>query len=121
MQIDPSVPLFGYIGRLEEQKGVDILMAALPKALAGVWRAPQQLRWCSDCGELKRAALPPPEALHEAAHPQPALQRRQTVGCTLKCDCCSAESSCAALQAVRRCRWPSWEQVRGLHTLTVAR
>eukprot|EP00891_Asterochloris_glomerata_P004602 jgi/Astpho2/4602/e_gw1.00067.54.1_t len=35
LPVDPSVPLFGYIGRLEEQKGVDILMAALPKALAG--------------------------------------------------------------------------------------
>ena len=33
MQVDASVPLFGYIGRLEEQKGVDILLAALPKAL----------------------------------------------------------------------------------------
>ncbi len=33
MQVDASVPLFGYIGRLEEQKGVDILIAALPKAL----------------------------------------------------------------------------------------
>ena len=44
MQVDPNVPLFGYIGRLEEQKGVDILMAALPKALAGVWRATQDLR-----------------------------------------------------------------------------
>ena len=32
-QVDASVPLFGYIGRLEEQKGVDILIAALPKAL----------------------------------------------------------------------------------------
>ena len=26
LDIDPSKPLFGYIGRLEEQKGVDILM-----------------------------------------------------------------------------------------------
>lgn len=33
MQVDASVPLFGYIGRLEEQKGVDILCAALPTAL----------------------------------------------------------------------------------------
>lgn len=33
IQVDASVPLFGYIGRLEEQKGVDILIAALPKAL----------------------------------------------------------------------------------------
>ncbi len=32
--MDPSVPLFGFIGRLEEQKGVDILLAALPKVLA---------------------------------------------------------------------------------------
>ena len=33
MQVNPKTPLFGYIGRLEEQKGVDILMAALPKVL----------------------------------------------------------------------------------------
>ncbi|DBA74037.1 TPA: hypothetical protein ACH3X1_010853 [Trebouxia sp. C0004] len=33
LPVDASVPLFGYIGRLEEQKGVDILIAALPKAL----------------------------------------------------------------------------------------
>lgn len=34
LEVDPTVPLFGYIGRLEEQKGVDILMKALPKVLA---------------------------------------------------------------------------------------
>lgn len=27
LPVDPSAPLFGYIGRLEEQKGVDILLA----------------------------------------------------------------------------------------------
>jgi granule-bound starch synthase len=32
--VDPSKPLFGFIGRLEEQKGVDILLAALPKIAA---------------------------------------------------------------------------------------
>lgn len=26
LDIDPDLPLFGYIGRLEEQKGVDILL-----------------------------------------------------------------------------------------------
>lgn len=30
---DPKVPLFGFIGRLEEQKGVDILFDSLPKVL----------------------------------------------------------------------------------------
>ena len=28
LDVDPSKPLFGYIGRLEEQKGCDILMKA---------------------------------------------------------------------------------------------
>ncbi len=28
-QVDSSIPVFGFIGRLEEQKGVDILMEAL--------------------------------------------------------------------------------------------
>lgn len=35
LPVDPKAPLFGFIGRLEEQKGVDILLAAvkkLPKA-----------------------------------------------------------------------------------------
>lgn len=31
LPVDPSVPVFGFIGRLEEQKGVDILLAAIPK------------------------------------------------------------------------------------------
>ncbi|KAK3284170.1 hypothetical protein CYMTET_8165 [Cymbomonas tetramitiformis] len=29
LPIDPTVPLFGYIGRLEEQKGVDIMLEAI--------------------------------------------------------------------------------------------
>jgi granule-bound starch synthase len=31
LPVDPTAPVFGYIGRLEEQKGVDILLAALNK------------------------------------------------------------------------------------------
>jgi granule-bound starch synthase len=31
LPVDPDVPLFGYIGRLEEQKGCDIMFAALKK------------------------------------------------------------------------------------------
>jgi len=34
LPVDPSAPLFAFIGRLEEQKGVDILLGALPKFLA---------------------------------------------------------------------------------------
>ena len=30
-QVDPSVPVFGFIGRLEEQKGVDIMLEAIPR------------------------------------------------------------------------------------------
>lgn len=31
LAVDPNIPVFGFIGRLEEQKGVDILIDALPK------------------------------------------------------------------------------------------
>ena len=34
LPVDPKIPLFAFIGRLEEQKGVDILISALPKVLA---------------------------------------------------------------------------------------
>ncbi|KAG2449804.1 hypothetical protein HYH02_005327 [Chlamydomonas schloesseri] len=34
LPVDPTAPLFAFIGRLEEQKGVDIILAALPKILA---------------------------------------------------------------------------------------
>lgn len=44
LPVDPSVPVFGFIGRLEEQKGVDILLDAIPKFIEankcqvwGVW------------------------------------------------------------------------------------
>ena len=33
LPVDPTIPVFGFIGRLEEQKGVDIMMKALPKIL----------------------------------------------------------------------------------------
>ena len=33
LPIDPEAPLFGYIGRLEEQKGCDIMFEAIPKLI----------------------------------------------------------------------------------------
>eukprot|EP00213_Chloropicon_mariensis_P001391 CAMPEP_0197477036 /NCGR_PEP_ID=MMETSP1309-20131121/12939_1 /TAXON_ID=464262 /ORGANISM="Genus nov. species nov., Strain RCC998" /LENGTH=625 /DNA_ID=CAMNT_0043017737 /DNA_START=119 /DNA_END=1992 /DNA_ORIENTATION=+ len=33
LEVDPTVPVIGFIGRLEEQKGVDILLAAIPEIL----------------------------------------------------------------------------------------
>merc|ERR1739848_276731 len=33
LEVDPTVPAIGFIGRLEEQKGVDILLAAIPEIL----------------------------------------------------------------------------------------
>ena len=36
LPLDPSAPIFGYIGRLEEQKGCDIMMEAMPKLLRQV-------------------------------------------------------------------------------------
>lgn len=35
LPVDPSIPVFGFIGRLEEQKGVDILLAAIERLPAG--------------------------------------------------------------------------------------
>jgi starch synthase len=35
LQVDASIPLFGNVGRLVEQKGTDILLPALEQALAG--------------------------------------------------------------------------------------
>ena len=32
---DPDAPLFGFVGRLEEQKGVDIILSALPHMMGG--------------------------------------------------------------------------------------
>merc|ERR1719503_322973 len=36
LPLDADAPVFGYIGRLEEQKGCDIMMAAIPKLLKQV-------------------------------------------------------------------------------------
>ncbi|GFR43139.1 hypothetical protein Agub_g4156 [Astrephomene gubernaculifera] len=33
LQVDPGVPVFGFVGRLEQQKGVDVVLAALPLLL----------------------------------------------------------------------------------------
>ena len=33
LAVDPDIPLLGFIGRLEEQKGVDIMLSALPTIL----------------------------------------------------------------------------------------
>lgn len=36
LPVDPTAPLFGYIGRLEEQKGVDILLAVSDDCCCGL-------------------------------------------------------------------------------------
>ena len=36
LPLDPTAPIFGYIGRLEEQKGCDIMFEAVPKLLKAV-------------------------------------------------------------------------------------
>merc|ERR1719460_2105021 len=36
LEVDPSIPVIGFIGRLEEQKGVDILLAAIPETRMAV-------------------------------------------------------------------------------------
>ncbi|MGK7954340.1 MAG: glycogen/starch synthase [Crocosphaera sp.] len=34
LAVDPDIPLFGFIGRLENQKGADVIMAAMPQLAA---------------------------------------------------------------------------------------
>jgi granule-bound starch synthase len=31
LEVDPDIPIFGFIGRLENQKGADVIMAAMPQ------------------------------------------------------------------------------------------
>jgi len=31
LEVDPDIPLFGFVGRLENQKGADVIVAAMPK------------------------------------------------------------------------------------------
>lgn len=33
--MSPSIPLFGFIGRLDHQKGVDVVLTAAPSLLSG--------------------------------------------------------------------------------------
>ena len=57
---DPSVPLFGFIGRLEEQKGADVLLAALPKLLGPIHGAkPFNPQLQCDPNAAAQAAQPP--------------------------------------------------------------
>ena len=77
---DPSKPLFAFIGRLEEQKGVDVLLAALPQLLGppspsggGPMFNPQL---SSDPGAAARAAAvlgPGPGSSSSAAEGLPAV------------------------------------------------
>ena len=57
-QVDPTIPLFGFIGRLEEQKGVDILLAALPQ-LANLGLSGAQPKYDDDTTYLHAPHLSP--------------------------------------------------------------
>ncbi|KAI3432810.1 hypothetical protein D9Q98_010393 [Chlorella vulgaris] len=46
LRVDPHVPLMGFVGRLTEQKGVDVLLAAAPALLGGCSsNVPAPSRW----------------------------------------------------------------------------
>lgn len=46
LRVDPHVPLMGFVGRLTEQKGVDVLLAAAPALLGGcASNVPAPSRW----------------------------------------------------------------------------
>ena len=61
LPLDAEAPIFGYIGRLEEQKGVDIFMKAVPKLLKAVPNAQVVI-----LGTGKKALEKELEALDEA-------------------------------------------------------
>ncbi len=66
LPVDPKAPLFAFIGRLEEQKGVDILLAAIPKIIA---KAPN--------AQVGGAAALGPQ--------HPRQQRTRSLACGLGC------------------------------------
>ena len=45
LAVDPDAPLLGFVGRLTQQKGVDVLLAAAPALLAGARPTPAPSRW----------------------------------------------------------------------------
>ena len=57
LPVDPAAPLMGFIGRLEEQKGVDIIIAALPALLAGPGPKPQVVILGTGKADLEAAIL----------------------------------------------------------------
>ena len=38
LTVQPDIPLFGFVGRLTHQKGIDLMMEAIPRLLDGPWQ-----------------------------------------------------------------------------------
>jgi glycogen synthase len=76
LAVDPAAPLFAFVGRLTYQKGVDVILAALPQVLGQ-----QQPRQTAEAGlqqssgsSSSAAGTPPSESLQaSAADPGPQL------------------------------------------------
>ena len=106
LDVDPSAPLIGFVGRLTMQKGVDVLLGAAPALLAGSAPPPGPSRWRPPALEAADAAggtagaarQPGPEAAaaadgaaggSEAVHHGPAGSSTA---------CCSARSAVSPLR-----------------------
>ena len=75
LEENPAAPLVGFVGRLTEQKGLDVLLGAAPALLARPGAAPRPSTWQPPATAAAAAAAAADSALgqHQQQSTQPAL------------------------------------------------